>query len=541
MNARTLSQVMGLLSVAMVSLAAAPKPLDPAAVKKMEAALPEKAIVAPARPRRLLIFDLNVNYGGHPSAAYANEAFRLMGEKTGAFQAVVSREAAVFEPQSLKKFDAVFFNNNVGNLFTDAKLRQSLVEFVYGGGGLMGVHGTTVAFTQWPGAKEDWPEFGLMIGGRGANHRDSNEHVIAKLDDAESPLNRCFEGRFEYRDEIFRVHDPYSRKRLRVLMSIDLEKTDLNQGGPPRGAIVRADNDYALAWIRNYGRGRTFYCTIAHNPPVFSDPLMLRFYLGAAQFVLGDLPAPTTPSELLTDAIRAHEKLNWRLGAAVFADMTLFDAIDRAAQLGLLYMAAADSQPISGGIARRFGPGCSSDDMREIRMKLDSAGVRLLAWSMAQLPEDETKLRETFEFARKMGIEVIITKAPPQQLEAVERLCDEHDIRLAIGPGGTPRRLAAALKDRSVRIGAYGDVGAWQSNGINPIDAVGMLKSRLIVVQAGEAVRMGPLLAELRSQSITPVMFAVQPPADGGRGMGRVIETFNAAAMRLVREGTKQE
>ena len=32
---------------------------------------------------------------------------------------------------------------------------------------MMGVHGTSVAFTQWPGAVEDWPEFGLMLAARG--------------------------------------------------------------------------------------------------------------------------------------------------------------------------------------------------------------------------------------------------------------------------------------------------------------------------------------------------------------------------------------
>ena len=99
------------------------------------------------------------------------------------------------------QFDAVFLNNTVGNLFTDPKLRQSLLEFVYGGGGLMGVHGTSVAFTRWPVAHEDWPEFGLMRGARGANHRDSTERIIIKLDDTQHPVNQPFGGKdFEYRD-----------------------------------------------------------------------------------------------------------------------------------------------------------------------------------------------------------------------------------------------------------------------------------------------------------------------------------------------------
>ena len=246
---------------------------------KIEAAIPTKAMVQPAKARRLLIFDLNVGYGGHGSIPYANLAFTLMGRKTGAFETVVAHEPSVFEPANLNQFDAVFLNNTVGNLFTDPALRRSLLEFVERGGGLMGVHGTSVAFMRWPEAIEDWPEFGRMLGARGANHRDANERVFIKLDDPDHPLVRVFGGKgFEYRDEFFRVHEPYSRDRLHVLLSIDTEKTDLDHGNF-RGHRERADNDYALAWVRSQGKGRVFYSTIAHNPRVFWDPLMLKFYL----------------------------------------------------------------------------------------------------------------------------------------------------------------------------------------------------------------------------------------------------------------------
>src|SRR5262245_14735237 len=86
---------------------------------RIEAALPEKVFARPTKSRTLLIFTLNVGYGGHPSIAYANEAFTLMGRKTGAFRTVVTNDPAVFSPESLKRFDAVFFNNTVGNCFTN--------------------------------------------------------------------------------------------------------------------------------------------------------------------------------------------------------------------------------------------------------------------------------------------------------------------------------------------------------------------------------------------------------------------------------------
>ncbi len=292
----------------------------------IEAAVPSKAIVPPSRPRKLLIFELNVGYPGprtvypdhvnrlgHRSIAHANLAFTLMGRKTGAFDTVISRDPAVFKRESLEQFDAVCFNNTVGNLFEDAQLRRNLIEFVSSGGGLMGIHGASVAFTTWPGAQETWPEFGLMLGARGANHSVGDVRVFIKLDDPSHPLNQPFGGKgFEYQSEFFRFHKIYSRDKVRVLLSIDTEKTPLDEAQLIKTKCKRADDDYALAWVRSYGRGRVFYCTIGHNPYVFWDPKMLQFYLGAIQFALGDLQVPTTPSAKLTPAIQAEEKLGQR-------------------------------------------------------------------------------------------------------------------------------------------------------------------------------------------------------------------------------------
>ena len=531
--------------------------------ERVEAAIPAKAIVSPHKPRKLLIFDLNVGYGGHPSIATANLAFELMGRRTGAFDTVVSRDPQVFKPESLRGFDAVFLNNTVGNLFEDPALRQSLVEFVYAGGGLLGVHGTSVAFTRWPGAHEDWPEFGLMLGARGANHRDSREHVVIKLDDPEHPLNAPFGGTgFEYRDEFFRFHDAYSRHRVRVLFSIDTERTDF--GGPlPRGC-QRADNDYALAWVRRYGRGRVFYCTIAHNPDVFWDPRMLRFYLAAAQFALGDLPAPTVPSSRLSPAVRAQEKLGWRLGveAYTFHKYTLFEAIDKTAELGLPYMGGLSFQKVSKEIPKDFDPQLTDDELRQVRLKLDAAGVTMLTYYIHNIPGDEAGCRKVFEFGRKIGIETLMSEPAPAALDTIERFCDEYDIRVALHNHDQkaspqywrPEGILEACRGRSRRLGACADLGYWMRSGIDPIEAARTLKERLITVQMhdlherspqGHDVPWGtgagqtePFLRELRRLGIQPTMFGLEYSRDWLTSMPALAESvqfFNRVSLDLAK------
>ncbi len=230
-----------------------------------------------------------MGYPGHRPIAHANYVFSLIGRKTGAFQAVVSRDPQVYRPECPSQFHAVFLNNTVGNLFRHRELRASFIDLVRGGGGLLGIHGATEALSCWPGAREDWPKFSCMLGARGASHRDSNELVFIKLDDRTHPLNACFpKAGLEYRDELSCVHEQYSREPLRVLSTIGSEKTDTNQGRPGSNCH-RPDNGYALAWVRQYGQGRVFYCTIGHKPYVFlsCDPMMLKFYLGAIQFACG--------------------------------------------------------------------------------------------------------------------------------------------------------------------------------------------------------------------------------------------------------------
>lgn len=504
---------------------------DPQDRRRIERAIPTEAYARPARPRELLIFDLNVGYGGHGSIPTANQAFTLMGHKTGAFETTVSRDPKIFEQSSLRRFDAVFLNNNVGNLFEDPKLRRNLVEFVYGGGGLMGVHGTSVAFTRWPGAHEDWPEFGIMLGARGANHRDSDEHVFIKLDDPDHPINQAFEGRdFEYRDEFFRVHGPYSRDRLRVLFSIDTDKTTFE--GQPRGNCTRADDDYALAWIRRYGRGRVFYCTIAHNPYVFWDPTMLRFYLAATQFALGDLKAPTTPSARLTPAIEAQEQLNWRLGFSPSTEdnVTLFEAIDKAAELGALYLNAQAHWPIHRDIAKGLRQHPTAEEMRQIRLKLDEAGVCLLTLRIDRLPDKPC--RQLFEFGRRLGVEALIIPPPGEKLDALEPLSDEYDIKLAIDPGKNKDGLRETIelcRHRGKRIGVYGDLVSWARNGIDAITTVKALGDRLVTLEIEQADAIDPVLDQIARLGLTPTSFGVQTKS--------AVERFNQASIKLANEG----
>ena len=176
----------------------------------------------------------------------------------------------MFEPDKLKEFDAVVMVNTTGELFNDQPedrkklLRDSFLKFVpEDGKGVVGFHAASDCSYQWP-------EYGQMTGGYFNGHPRGK--VTVKLDDSSHPANACFKGEsFEIDDEIYTFKDPWSRERLRVLASVDVHKSGITSGEN------RDDHDYdGISWVRNYGKGRVFYCALGHREETYWNPLILR-------------------------------------------------------------------------------------------------------------------------------------------------------------------------------------------------------------------------------------------------------------------------
>ena len=280
-----------------------------AEIAKMQAAAPEKARVAPPKPRKLLVFSRSWGYK-HTARPFGAKAIEVMGRKTGAFEAVLTEEDTLFEPQSLRQFDAVVLNTTNVEIFLpedfaklpaqeqakarqrDEMLKKSFAQFVQGGGGLAVIHAGVASF-------RDWPEFGNLVGARFDNHPwGAGSTVVLRVEEPSHPLMAAFkELSFLVTDEIYQVMDPYSRENLRVLLTIDTARTRITP--EHKKNIHREDMDFAMTWVKSYGQGRVFYCALGHQHELFWNPIVLQHYLDGLQFALGDLKADTTPSAKL--------------------------------------------------------------------------------------------------------------------------------------------------------------------------------------------------------------------------------------------------
>ena len=301
-GAAVLCAVIALSACAM----AADKPTKRERQKIHAAAARVTTAAKPEEPRRLLVFSLVPTGYVHSAIPYGKAALQALAEETGAFEAVLTDDIGVFEPDRLAKFDAVFFNNANNELFMppnfdeltaeeqaaakkrDAALKASLAEFIASGKGVVVLHAGLAIFRQWD-------EWGDIIGGRFDNH-PWNQEVVLRVEEPDHPLLRAFDDDvFVVKDEIYQVKGPYARDTHRVLLSLDLEKS----GEPNVADLHREDKDFALAWVKPYEKGRVFYCGLGHYHELFWDPTVLTFLLDGTQFALGDLEADMTPSAKL--------------------------------------------------------------------------------------------------------------------------------------------------------------------------------------------------------------------------------------------------
>lgn len=293
-------------------------------LEKINAAMPDTAPAKPKQPRKVLIFTKATGFV-HSSIPVAAKTFELMGEKTGAYTTVISDDPDSFMPDNLKQFDAVLMASTTGSLFVpkgakedllykkDAKLpddiahtkmlRDSLIAFVKGGKGIMGIHAATDSSYQWK-------DYGTMMGGYFNGHPWG--HIVMRIEDPNNPVNAAFGGkRFEISDEIYTFKEVYSRERQHILTSIDLAASKID-----RGFNRPMDHDYAVSWLNKYGEGRVFYCSLGHAEATYWNPVVLKHYLAGLQFVLGDLEADASPSGPLSperlEENKAATKYAWQ-------------------------------------------------------------------------------------------------------------------------------------------------------------------------------------------------------------------------------------
>ncbi|MEI7983905.1 MAG: glycoside hydrolase family 2 protein, partial [Bacteroidota bacterium] len=114
------------------------------------------------------------------------------------------------------------------------------------------------------------------------------------------------------------------------------------------------------------------------------------------------------------------------------------------------------------------------DKRREMKLRMSDLGITMPNY-YAPLEGDKGAYRKIFDFAKEMGVETLVAEPPPETFEALDGLCQEYKINLAVhnhpeGSGSkywNPDAFVKACEGRSARIGGCPDSGHWVRSGLD--------------------------------------------------------------------------
>jgi type 1 glutamine amidotransferase len=176
-------------------------------------------------------------------------------QRTG--KTIDAEHTGKIDKETLKNFDVVLFFTT-GNPMTEEQTKD-LVEWVKAGGAFAGTHCATD--TLYGDAA-----YGNLIGGYFRGHPPGIQKIRVKVEDPKHPAAAGFTDGMPYADEMYIFRDdPYSRERNHIILSIEKGSFD------PGKNLIRKDEDYAISWSRQEGKGRVFYTSFGHQKSVWQD------------------------------------------------------------------------------------------------------------------------------------------------------------------------------------------------------------------------------------------------------------------------------
>src|SRR5215813_9454023 len=225
-----------------------------------------------AAPKRLLYITLSAGFH-HEVVPLSATILKDIGQRNG-FEVTATDDVSVITTEGLKPYSAIAFYTT-GELPISDDQKQALINFVKSGKGFLGFHSATDTFYKWP-------DYGEMIGGYFDGH-PWHQAVTVKVEDGRNPATSHLGSSFVVNDEIYQFRN-FSRDRVHVLLTLDTASVDLKKNG-----VHRTDGDFALAWCREYGKGRVFYTALGHEPAVWQDERFQKLVIGALNWVTGQV------------------------------------------------------------------------------------------------------------------------------------------------------------------------------------------------------------------------------------------------------------
>jgi sugar phosphate isomerase/epimerase len=205
------------------------------------------------------------------------------------------------------------------------------------------------------------------------------------------------------------------------------------------------------------------------------------------------LMAPLRAENPITDDLKQG---GFAIGcqAYTFRFFTVMEAIEKTAQAGGTVIEFYPGQKFSKEEPTLKWDHNATDEMiQKVQAKLKEYKIRAVNYGVVNGPESnpsEEEWRKVFEFAKKLKLYAITTESE-KSLDVIEKLVKEYDIKVGIHEHAKrandasyklwdPNYVLSLIKERDMRIGACADTGHWVRSGLKPVEALQILRGRII-------------------------------------------------------------
>ncbi len=224
--------------------------------------------------KHILIYTKNGEGYVHKNIANSVKAIKEICAKEGII-ADSSDDPAVFTPENLAKYDALFFSNSNNKGFDTEAQKKAFQDFCRSGKGFGAIHSANAT-------EREWPWYWQLVGGKFVRHAPKQKFEVIVVD-PNNPSTAPLPKHWAVEDECY--YSNQLNPDIHVLLAADLTTVeDKGKAEYPGDTFYKS---FPLCWCHKFEGGRQWYSALGHRPEVYDDETFRAHIRGGILWILG--------------------------------------------------------------------------------------------------------------------------------------------------------------------------------------------------------------------------------------------------------------
>ncbi len=224
--------------------------------------------------KQILIYTKNGKGYVHENIASSVKALQEICAKEG-IKTDVSDDPAVFTPENLKKYDALFFSNSNNEGFDTEAQKKAFQDFCRSGKGFAALHSANAT-------EREWPWYWQLVGGKFIRHAPHQKFDVIVVD-SNNPSTKPLPARWTVNDECYYSYQ--LNPDIHILLAADMTTVkDKGKAEYPGDTFYQS---FPLCWCHKFEGGRQWYSALGHDSGFYKDKTFRAHLRGGILWILG--------------------------------------------------------------------------------------------------------------------------------------------------------------------------------------------------------------------------------------------------------------